>query len=103
MSKSDTKVILSRLAEQDLNEIIDFFCLENEKYAFTLLEEFEEVFKSMSEYPLIGKISDDNELAFMNYRVMVHRDYLIFYKFINNEVTIYRIISGARNYLPDLL
>ena len=103
MSKSDTKVILSRLAEQDLNEILDFFNPENEKYALKLLEEFDEVFNSISKFPFIGKISNDPGLAFLKYRVLVHREFLIFYKFLNDEVIVYRIINGARNYLPEFL
>ncbi|EGW37666.1 plasmid stabilization system family protein [Desulfosporosinus sp. OT] len=57
---------------------------------------------TLAELPFIGKIVQDNELAKQEYRMLIIDSYIIFYKVIDDEVVVYRVLHGMRDY-PDLL
>lgn len=57
----------------------------------------------LQEFPLIGQIHPDPELAALGYRKLVlNKTYVAVYKLIGEAVTIYRIINGTTDY-PKLL
>lgn len=57
----------------------------------------------LCEFPLLGPIHPDPELASLEYRKLVlNRTYVAIYKMIDDAVTIYRVVNGAANY-PKLL
>ena len=51
---------------------------------------------TLAELPLIGKIVPDNELAKQEFRMLIIDSYIAFYKIINDEVIIYRLLHGMR-------
>jgi len=95
-------VRLLRVAEDDLNDLLDFIRAENPAAAQDLLTRIEKKLAILSTHPLLGHVPDDDELVRMGYRFLVVGNYLIFYTVEAPTVLIHRIIHGARDYL-DLL
>lgn len=57
----------------------------------------------LQDFPLIGQIHPDPELAAMGYRKLVlNQTYVAVYKVADDTVLIYRIVNGATDY-PRLL
>lgn len=87
-----------RIAEEDLNEILDYIALDNFRSALKLADSFDKVFARLADHPYLGKIPDEFELANARYRFLVHDDYIIFYKIESENILIHRILHGARDY-----
>lgn len=57
----------------------------------------------LREFPLLGQIHPDPELAVVGYRKLVlNKTYVAIYKLMDEVVTIYRIVNGGVDY-PKLL
>lgn len=57
----------------------------------------------LQEFPLIGQVHPDPELAILGYRKLVlNSTYVAVYKLIDDVVTIYRVVNGMTDY-PKLL
>lgn len=53
----------------------------------------------LQEFPLIGQVHPDSELALLGYRKLVlNKTYVAAYKLIDDVVTVYRIVNGATDY-----
>jgi len=90
------------VAEDDLNEIVDYISVENPRAAQKLLDRIVKNLEYLTTHPYLGKIPDEIDFARMGYRFLVVENYLIFYTIEYNVVIVHRVIHGARNYL-DLL
>ena len=86
------------LAEEDLDSIIDYVLADEPLNALSLLEKFNESISELSDFPYLGSIPRDEQIARMNYRVLVVESYLVFYVFVNDTIEIRRIINGRRKY-----
>ena len=57
----------------------------------------------LQDFPMLGPIHPDPELAALNYRKLVlTRTYVAVYRLIDDTVTIYRVVNGKTDY-PKLL
>ncbi len=92
------KVIISSLAEIDLDEIWDYLSGKNIGAAEQLTKEFGQKFNLLAENPNIGRRHDQ---VVVNLRSFPHKKYIIFYFETENGVEIYRVLHGARN-IEDL-
>jgi plasmid stabilization system protein ParE len=90
------KVILSRKAERDLEEIGDWIAQDNRVRAASFIGELRRacsgIGRAPRSYPLVDK-SRDSAL-----RRRVHDNYLIFYDIGEDAVEILHILHGARDY-----
>jgi len=86
------------IAEEDLNEIINYFLKDNPEYAIKILELFDQSISRLSEFPYLGFVPKDDIIAQMNYRILCVESYLVFYTFVNDVIEIHRIINGKRKY-----
>jgi toxin ParE1/3/4 len=93
---------LLRAAEEDLRGIITYIALDNPSSAAALVDKIEKRLSSLSSYPLLGKIPDEDEWANMGYRFLVVQNYLIFYTIEKQIIWVHSIIHGARNYMSLL-
>jgi toxin ParE1/3/4 len=93
---------LLSLAEQDFLDIIEYLAAESPAATHTMMDQIEKRLQQLRDYPFLGKVPADTKLARMSYRVLVVKEYLIFYKVRGNTVLVYRIIHGARDVLPLL-
>ena len=99
---SKYKITILQIAREDIGEIFFYIAADSPKSALAMTDKIIDKIDSFAELPLIGKIVPDNELAKQEYRMLIIDSYIAFYKIIYNEVVIYRVLQGMRDY-PDLL
>ncbi len=99
MSKPKYTVRLLRVAEEDLNDILDYIAADNLSAATAILDRIEKDLRLLSHQPFLGRIPEEEELMRIGYRVLVILDYLIFYTVEGQTVLVHRILHGARDYL----
>ena len=102
MSANRFTLRLLSVAEQDFLDIIEFLAAESPPAARTVMDQIESGLQRLRDYPFLGKVTGDTKLARMGYRVLVVKEYLMFYKVRGKTVLVYRIIHGARD-IPRLL
>ena len=91
-------------AEADILKIVKFYA---DKVGPTSAREiyrtiWEEIGR-LQEFPFIGQVHPDPELAILGYRKLVlNKTYVAVYKLIDDAVMIYRVVNGTTDY-PKLL
>lgn len=88
------------IAKSDIEDIIDYISKDNPSVGKKIIDEFDNSIGKLSSFPKMGTKPKDERLQRLGYRVLVLRNYLIFYM-INEEekiVEIRRIIHGSRKY-----
>ncbi len=96
------KLIVSELADRDLNEIIGYimYDLKSPDAATNLLDEIEACYDNLKTNPLMYAKCSDMRLAKAGYRKALIKNYLLIYRFEEslNAVQVARIFYGGRNY-----
>lgn len=88
MKNEISEVIVSRFAEDDLDEIVEKVILE-----------FEENVMSLKEYPKSGRIVPELEKqGILRYRELIQGYYRIIYEISDDKVIVHTIIDGRRNF-----
>jgi len=78
----------------DLEEIIDYFKEINVEAGDRLLNEFSKKCRYLTQFPLIGR-SYSQIRSYL--RGIPMQNYIIFYRVINHDLEIMRVIRGNRN------
>lgn len=99
MSKHRVKML--QIAREDMVEIYLYIAADSPNAALDLTEKVAGKIDTLADFPLIGKIVPDTELAKQEYRMLMIDGYIAFYKVIGDEVVVYRVLNAVRNY-PDL-
>ena len=98
MSKT-YKVIFSRYAEEDVNEIIDYHLAVNKEYALKLLDDIETRVNELKNLPERGRIVPElEEQNILEYRELIEGYYRIVYAMQNDTVIVHTIVDGRRNF-----
>ena len=88
------EVIVSRFAEDDLNEIIDYYFSLSQNYVEKVIAEFEENIMTLQKYPKSGRIVPELEKqGILQYRELIQRYYRIVYEISEDRVIIHTIID----------
>jgi len=90
------------IAEDDLNEIVDYLSDHSINAANEFIDELERLEDSLSMFPESVAPIRNRRLRSRGYRASVIGDYLLFYTLRNECVYVMRIIHGKRNYLSML-
>lgn len=96
------EVKLLPVAYSDLDEIFDYILVENPKAAGEILDGIMDSLRRLENYPDSGAPLLDRSLKKFNFRMVITGPYIAFYRFIDDQILVYRILHGARNY-PHLL
>jgi len=99
---SKYKVTVLQIAREDIGEIFFYIAVDSLKSALEMTDKITDKIDMLAELPHLGKIVPDNELAKQEYRMLIINNYIVFYKVIENEVVVYRVLHGMRDY-PELL
>lgn len=85
-------------ASQDLNEISDYFLAQSVEAGDRFVEAFNQKCIQLARYPYIGK-----SYAYLRpgLRGLLLMNHIIFYRVMNDDIEILRVISGYRN-LQDI-
>jgi toxin ParE1/3/4 len=97
------KVVFSRFADDDINEIIDYYLIHDAGYAKKLLDAFEKKALGLYEYPKRGRIVPELEKQnILDYRELIEGNYRMIYSIEDKNVMIHAIIDARRN-IEDIL
>lgn len=100
MNKNKYQIKYLPIAEKDLKEIISYIQTDNPNAALNLLDDIDKSISQLKDFPYKGKSPEDNYLQSKGYRMLVIKNYIVFYV-VNeniNEVEIRRILHGKRKY-----
>lgn len=99
MENEINEVEVSPFAQDDLNEIIEYYFLYSQNYIETTISEFEENIMSLQQYPRSGRIVPELERqGITQYRELIQGNYRIIYKISKGKVTVLTVIDGRRNF-----
>ena len=92
-------VIVSRFAEDDLNEIIEYYFSLSSGYVEKVIDEFRMNIMSLQDYPKSGRIVPELERqGVLHYRELVQGNYRIVYEISEDIVIVHTIIDARRNF-----
>jgi toxin ParE1/3/4 len=89
-----TRCVFSRRAEADLEAIGDYIATDNPRRAMTFLQGLRDRCGAIVQFPEAAPLR--SELG-RTVRMVVFREYLIFYRHSRGRVMIDRILHGARD------
>ena len=99
MKNEINEVIVSQFAEDDLNEIAEYYFSLSENYVEKVISEFEENVMSLQRHPKSGRVVPELEKqGILQYRELIQGYYRIVYEISDNKVIVNTIIDGRRNY-----
>ncbi len=97
MMEYDVELLPS--AQTDVDQVRDYFREKSINAAIAFLDDIARAMNQLAKFPESGQLSRDESLAARGYRVvLVKYDYLLFYKFDDEKVIVFRVINGRRNY-----
>lgn len=91
---------ISRLADKDLDDQSFYYAKVDPGLAFRFLKSVQSSLRRIAEVPGIGApCAFENPLlaGIRRWPIKRFRDYLIFYRMVNDEVEVVRILHGARD------
>jgi len=85
-------------ALDDLEEIVLYIAQDNRSAALRMHEKIIEKANDLTIFPKRGRLVPDKKMSAVGYRMLVVKPYIIFYRVIDSNVFIYRVLHGAVNY-----
>ena len=93
------QVIVSKLAKEDLREIISYYKSLSPNYVEKTISEFEKNVLSLKDFPKSGRIVPELEKqGIENFRELIQGYYRIIYEINNDIVNVHAIIDGRRDF-----
>ena len=98
--ENEIKVVeVSPFAQDDLNEIIEYYYSYSQNYVETTISEFEENVMSLQQHPKSGRIIPELERqGITQYRELIQGYYRIIYKISKDKIILLTVIDGRRNF-----
>ena len=96
-------VFYSKEARQDIHSVFDYIQLFRPSAADHFIEAVDHAVQRIALLPRSGSQPRDKTLKAKGYRYIVIDEYLLFYRFSNDSVSILRLVHGRRHYVPLLL
>lgn len=97
------RIVFTDTAKTDLREIAIYLAerTKDKNLAVRFVEELREQVKNLEQFPECGAIPKDRILKSEGYRFLLHKDYLLFYRFEREGNTVYlsAVFNGKRDYL----
>lgn len=87
----------SEIANQDLIDIFDLIAKDKPSVAVDYIDKLEAMIDLLLDNPRLG-VECKNKNINKNCRILVFENYLIFYKIIDNEIQIARILNSRVDY-----
>ncbi len=88
-----------KIAKNDLDQIFDYILRDNQTKALEILDEIDDKVSKLANFPELGKQPEDEKLKTFGYRVLVIRNYLVFYIITGNIIEIHRILHSSLDYI----
>ena len=91
-------VLFLQEALDDLEEIVLYIAQDSKSAALKMHDMIIDRACSLSTLPERGPLAPHAKMRSAGYRVLLIKPYIAFYRVINQNVIIYRVIHGASNY-----
>lgn len=99
MENEIKEVEVSPFAQDDFNEIIEYYSSYSQDYVETTISKFEENVMSLQQHPKSGRIIPELERqGITQYRELIQGYYRIVYKISKDKVVILTVIDGRKNF-----
>ncbi|MCL2284732.1 MAG: type II toxin-antitoxin system RelE/ParE family toxin [Firmicutes bacterium] len=85
-------------ALDDLEEIILYVAQDSPKAALRMHDKIIEKANNLTIFPKRGRLVPDKKMAAAGYRMLGIKPYIVFYRVVERNVFIYRVLHGAMNY-----
>ena len=85
-------------ALEDLEEIVLYIVQDSRKSALRMHDRIIEKVNDLTTFPKRGRLIPDKKMSAAGYRMLGIKPYAAFYRVIDNDVFIYRVLHGATNY-----
>ena len=85
-------------ALDDLEEIVLYIAQDNRQAALQMHDKIIEKANDLTIFPKRGRLVPDKKMAATGYRVLDIKPYIAFYRIVDHNVFIYRVLHGATNY-----
>ena len=96
------KIKINSLAIKDIKEVKEYIREENINAINKFTRGIKSIIEELAEFPEMGmKLANKIGLQ-TDYRYFVFEEYIIFYKFNNDNLFVYRILSSKRDYIKVL-
>ena len=93
------EVLVSQFAQDDLEEITDYYFSLNKKYVEKIIGQFENEILSLKENSKSGRIVPELEKqGILKYRQLILDNYRIVYEISIDKVIVHTIIDSRRNF-----
>jgi len=92
------EVLFLQEALDDLEEIILYIAQDSKTAALRMHDEIIKKADDLAIFPKRGRPVPDAKMSKAGYRMLLIKPYIAFYRIIDQNVIIYRIIHGATNY-----
>ncbi|MBU9722822.1 MULTISPECIES: type II toxin-antitoxin system RelE/ParE family toxin [Bacillaceae] len=98
------KLRINPVAKQDLYEIKEYITkeLDNPVAAVNVVSNIIESYKKLKDYPKLGVELSSKVNLDTNFRYLISGNYIVFYKFDDVYVSIYRVLYSRRDYVKLL-
>lgn len=98
------RIRYTQQAVDDLDAIFDYICLENPDAAKKMLQAFQTSISRLASAPYLGAAmrTDEPMMIAAGYRYAVVSPYLVFYRVVEKEVRIARILHSRQDWLSLL-
>lgn len=96
------KIRFNPTAFSDLNEIKEYISQDNETFGAKVVNKILEDLEGLSQFPEKGKSLTVKLEIKTKYRYLISGEYIIFYTYENEIISIQRILHGKRDYLKIL-
>lgn len=104
MEKNKFKLKIFPLAQLDLEQIFNYIAIDlcNPTAANGLIDEFENAFKTVCEYPQSCPRVNNEYVRDSSLRKLIINSYIAFYRITDTEIQVIRVLYGMRDF-KDLL
>ena len=85
-------------ALDDLEEIVLYIAQDSRAAALRMHDKIIEKANDLTIFPKRGRLVPDKKIAAAGYRMLGIKPYIAFYRIVDRNVFIYRVLHGATNY-----
>lgn len=98
--KNKFKLKIFPLAQRDIEEIFDYIAIKlcNPTAAIRLINDFEEAFEIVCLFPESCTCVNNEYIKDKTLRKLIVDSYIAFYRIMNNEIQVIRVLYGMRDY-----
>lgn len=97
-----TRIIFLKESYSDIEDIFTYIKLDSPQNASLVKDRLLSAISNLADFPYVGRPLKHEFFFKLNYRMLIIDKYITFYRVIDQEVYIYRILHGASDYINIL-